>query len=346
MDATGSLQAFHTAPDDRIARRLDYAAALAARGETGAAIDMIAQTIDLCPHWPPIYFQLGLYHQDAQNRDAAITAFTDYLKRDAQDYMGATIKLTLLGAMKKLEQLPPGYVTALFDEYAPRFDSALIENLSYCVPQRLYALVNEVRPADDNAERILDLGCGTGLAGERFARRAAALDGVDLSSGMVAQAQAKQLYTNLAVADLGAYLQTPPPAPYDLVLAADVFVYLGALDKILPAVAGWMAPGALFAFSVQAAPGEGYILGADHRFAHSRPYLERQLAAAGLAVLRFTPETLRQDGGQDVQGYLVVCTRPAPVLATAALGTGFATPHEADGAAGENHGTSPENRLN
>ena len=45
---------------------------------------------------------------------------------------------------------------------------------------------------------MLDLGCGTGLAGEAFRPHVDWLEGVDLSPGMIAQARKKTIYDRLA----------------------------------------------------------------------------------------------------------------------------------------------------
>ncbi len=306
-------------------RRFAYAVDYAARGEIKAAIDLLEQCRALVPQWPPAPFHQGLYHQEDGNRDAAIEAYTEYLRLDPRDYMGAALKLSLLGAMEALRQFGEGYVQALFDQYAPRFDEALVAQLHYNVPQRLFDMVSNIRPAADKSERILDLGCGTGLAGERFARRAAVMDGVDLSPGMIAQAAAKQLYTRLETADIGGFLPGVPAGSYDLVLAADVFVYVGALDGIMPKIAAALAPGGLCAFSVQSDDGHDFRLGADHRFAHSLPYLRRMANAAGLVLRETAADTLRRDRGHDIAGYLVLMEKPAP-----ALGTGLAMLQDMD----------------
>lgn len=317
MHQPTDLDSLTTSGDAALDRRFSYAVQLAERGDLRAGIDLLDQCAEIDPHWPPQHFQRGIYYQELRERDAAIAAYTDYLRLDPADRMGASIKLALLGAMPAPAQLPDEYVRALFDQYAPRFDSALVETLAYNVPQQLYELIGDIRPADSRGERILDLGCGTGLAGERFARRAACLDGVDLSPGMIAQAAAKQIYNKLDTADLSAYLAAPPSLPYDIVLAADVFVYLGALDGLIPQIAAYLAPGGLFAFSVQKGTGDSYQLGADHRFAHSAAYIERLAAAAGLRVRLLREDTLREDAGQPIIGYLVIAEKPAAALGTA-----------------------------
>lgn len=305
--------------DTLLDRRYAYAQDLAARGDYSAAIELLQQGLDLDKNWPPLYFQLAVYYQQVENRDAAIAAYVDYLRHDPSDQMGAMVKLALIGAVPPPDTFGLPYVQALFDQYAPRFESSLLEGLAYTVPQNLFDMVERLRPSSGKNEHILDLGCGTGLAGEYFIRRAACLDGVDLSAGMIAQANTKQIYRKLEVADVSDFLSTVSAAPYHIILAADVLVYIGNLDKLMPLITRAMAPGGLFAFSVQSAPGEHFILGADHRFSHSRVYIERQLAAHGLRILGFTNSILRQDGDKEIEGHLIVAEKPP-----ADLGTGLA----------------------
>src|SRR5205085_510552 len=62
--------------------------------------------------------------------------------------------------------MSPAYVRALFDQYAPRFDEAL-KGLAYGGPARLREADAKARP-DITFDHMLDLGCGTGLAGAAF----------------------------------------------------------------------------------------------------------------------------------------------------------------------------------
>ena len=77
---------------------------------------------------------------------------------------------------------------------------------------------------------ILDLGCGTGGAGAWLKDYARSLVGVDLSDNMVELARKKMLYQELHVQPLNAYLQTCTKT-FDLVVAADVFSYVGQLEE-------------------------------------------------------------------------------------------------------------------
>ncbi|GFR44531.1 hypothetical protein Agub_g5801, partial [Astrephomene gubernaculifera] len=116
--------------------------------------------------------------------------------------------------------------------------------------------------------RCVDLGCGTGLMGPLLQPYCKIMEGVDLSAGMVDQASKRGCYSRLAVAELVAFLEQQKEeittaaaaatalaatvVPYDLFVAADVFVYIGDLQPVMRAAAAVAAPGAILAFSTEA----------------------------------------------------------------------------------------------
>jgi len=77
---------------------------------------------------------------------------------------------------------------------------------------------------------ILDIGCGTGLAGAWLKDYARSLVGVDLSEQMVNVARKKMLYQELHVQPLNAFLEGCDRT-FDLVVAADVLSYVGDLQS-------------------------------------------------------------------------------------------------------------------
>ena len=289
-------------------KRHEYAMQFLHRGDVTAAIDLLQQVVELVPLWAPAHFHLGeaIMAQTPLDNVAATAAFTRYLHLDASDTMGAIIKLNLLGTALTPPTLPPAYVETLFDQYAPHFEAALLEGLQYSTPRQLDKLIRQLWPATAAAPRVLDVGCGTGLMGDMLHGWAARLDGVDLSAGMVAQAEAKQVYHTLVVAELHDYLAE---------LAAQGRAY--ELEAFMEGVQQLLAPGGMVAFSVQANAHEGdFVLGADHRYSHHLAYLTRLLAAYELTQLQMTPSTLRYDAGAAVKGWLVAAQKPRAAQAT------------------------------
>lgn len=290
-------------------KRYAMALQLAEWGDHAAAADLLRQGIELAPHWPPFYFQLGESLRQSKDAAAAATAFHHYLARDPADAMGAAVKLSLLGAMPAPAAMPEEYVRSLFHQYAPKFEKSLVENLQYHTPDLMADIVSAHQ--DGNFAHLLDLGCGTGLAAKFFAGRAARMTGIDLAPGMIEQARMKNLYDDLQVGGIERFLDETA-ARYDLVLAADVFVYIGALEKIFAQTANVMMPCGLFCFSVQN-PGEdvpAWTIGADHRYAHARPYIESRLKNSGLALLALNEDVaLRLDAGAPVMGAIYLAKK-------------------------------------
>jgi predicted TPR repeat methyltransferase len=300
-------------------RRYAYADAALADGDHEAAADLARQTIELAPSFPAAWFLLGRAREAqarraegsvaADRRREAVAALEKARALDPEDRLGAGVRLALLDVMPPSAAMSAGYVRALFDEYAIRFDRHLTKSLAYRGPDLLHSAVRRacsLRLRDFRFGRALDLGCGTGLAGEVFRAQCDILIGVDLSPAMVRRAEAKRIYDELHVADLVPWLDARPAGEADLALAADVFVYIGDLAPAFRGVARALRPGGLFAFTVQAHGGEGVALGQDHRFAHGRDYLCRELAASGLTTALSEDVVTRKDRDRDVPGLLIV----------------------------------------
>jgi predicted TPR repeat methyltransferase len=198
---------------------------------------------------------------------------------------------------------PPAYVKNLFDRYADRFDAELVEVLRYRTPELLERLVRRHSPRAPLD--ILDLGCGTGLCGPLMRPIARRLTGVDLSANMLAHARDCDVYSELECIELTDYLARCD-AEFDLVVAADVFIYLGDLTLVFDGVRRALRPGGRFAFSVEAGEEEGFALAATRRYRHSRPYLERLAAQYGFDVDAIEKGVLRREAGSDVNGHLAL----------------------------------------
>ena len=209
-------------------------------------------------------------------------------------------------AMTRATRSDAGYVRHLFDQFSADYDSRMLGQLSYAAPQILRELADLVLPGRGGL-RILDLGCGTGLAGVAFQSRAAHLTGIDLSPAMIEKARARGIYDQLAVADLESALAEQGPA-FDLILAADTVVYLGDLSNVLAGVAARLAPDGYFLFTAEAKDGEGFALGPKRRWRHSEAYLRSQAQAAGLAVAGLVAASPRTEANQPVPGLAVALT--------------------------------------
>lgn len=193
---------------------------------------------------------------------------------------------------------PRFYVETLFDDYAADFQSHLVEQLGY---QAHETLVRPLLDSGKHFEAVLDLGCGTGLCGALMRPVAAAIDGVDVSSAMLEQARAGGAYRDLAHADLAAYLAASRKR-YDLVLAADVFIYVGALETVFAEVCRILMPAGCFAFSLEPSEGQEVQLMPSLRYAHSKDYIHRLAQRHNLIMDMMVEAPIRHDQQQPVMG--------------------------------------------
>ena len=239
-----------------------------------------------------------------QNERAA-QAYRHCLTLDPDDSHGAGLGLALAGAADTPQRAPAAYVRQLFDDYADRFDSALVDGLDYRGPALLAEALNRTLERR-NGLTVLDAGCGTGLAAPVLRPLAAVLDGLDLSPAMVAKARERRLYDALYETELEEFFKVSPDR-YDLIVAADVMVYLGSLTPVLAAARNALKDSGVLAFTLErTGETESYMLGAKHRYAHSPGYVRDQAEFAGFAVLLMEDAVTRKDGGADVPGLLVV----------------------------------------
>lgn len=272
-------------------------------GDHAAAAELMLGALEIAPQWAMGWFRLGEMQAAAGAPAAAAEAWRMSLKLEPSDRPGAALKLQLIGAEPPADSPPSAFVETLFDQYADKFDHALVETLHYRVPELLAAAIGATgRNAFAHA---VDLGCGTGLMGAMFRPVARRLDGYDISAEMLRKARDKGVYDTLVKADLQAL--EPEGRTADLVTAADVFMYLGALDRVFASVIKMLAPGGIFAFSVECLAGEGaFELQESRRYAHSEAYVHGLIAAAGLRLMSLERAVIRQDRREPVEGLIVV----------------------------------------
>jgi predicted TPR repeat methyltransferase len=287
-------------------RRVDFALMLFAEGDHPGAAETLLAALEIVPGWALGWFQLGDFYEAAGDMAAAIAAWRAALALDPADHSGASLKLALAESAGGNPIPPSAFVEMLFDQYAPKFDQTLVGVLGYCVPDLLEAAIARARPGRFGL--ALDLGCGTGLMGERLRPFCDRLEGFDISAEMLRKARAKGVYDRLEKADLQAFSYDGPKA--DLVTAADVFMYVGALEGVVKTVDGLLAEGGLFAFSVEKLDAaDGFALQPSRRYAHAEGYVKRVLREAGLTVVSLEEQIIRQDRNEPVTGLIVTARR-------------------------------------
>ena len=280
--------------------------ALIAAGHLPAAVAEFERALRLDPAFDAARYALGSAWLEAGEPDRA----TEILSALAQGPFaaGAEEKLALARAMKAADRSPPGYVRHLFDQFSADYDSRMLGALDYRGHLILRELADLVLIEGEGLD-ILDLGCGTGLTGAEFAPMARRLDGVDLSPRMIEQARARGIYTDLTVADLESTLAGEGPA-YDLILAADTFVYIGDLAPVLRGAHRRLNPGGFLLATFEKKDDTGYELGPKRRYRHSDDYLRHESARSGLDIMGLLQCTPRTDAGNPVDGWVAALQRP------------------------------------
>jgi len=299
-------------------RRAAYGEMFLEGGDPNAAVDLMREALALAPDWAAGWFRFGEILEASDRATEAETVWREALRLDPQDRMGAALKLGLTASTNGIVAPPSAFVETLFDQYAEKFDAALVERLDYRVPELMQeALLNAGCTTFAHA---VDLGCGTGLMGERLRATTSYLEGYDISAGMLREAEAKRIYDRLERQDLQTLPALPPVA--DLVTAADVFMYVGELGRLFSRIAELLLPGGHFAFSVELNDGlEEMVLRPSRRYAHSKAYVERLLAEKGFALVGQTVATIRMDRGEPITGLMVVAKREgvASILAQSSI---------------------------
>jgi predicted TPR repeat methyltransferase/lipoprotein NlpI len=253
---------------------------------------------DLAEAW----FDRGGILQGLKRPEEAVIAYRQALAKggDAEVIQYA---LASLGAEAAPVAAPKKFVTELFDQCAEHFEERLVKKLKYRAPDLLFDLVERFVPS--RHLDILDLGCGTGLAGARLHSLARTLTGVDLSSNMLKIARQRQIYDNLICGELVEFLQGQTKS-FDLAVATDVFIYIGDLSSAFHAARGALREGGFFCFSVEASEKQDFVLRATCRYAHSTAYLQKLAEDHGFVLETIESRVIRQQDGSDVIGYLVM----------------------------------------
>ena len=286
------------------AYHLNLGNALLAANRMPGAVAAFRESSRLDPTSLAAAFNLALSLKHLGESAAALAAFERVLVIDPSFTPASHLIAALTGEHR--DSAPDAYVAGLFDFYAGAFDRHL-DKLGYDIPRQLRALAGEVLGPDAADLRILDLGCGTGLCGVQFRDLAATLIGCDLSPGMLARAASKQVYDELEVEELTVALSRFDDE-LDIVIAADVFIYIGALERVFAGCRSALREGGLLVCSVESAD-TGFPLRESGRFAHAEAYVARVAEEHGFTMPRNLETTIRNEDGAPIPGRIYVLER-------------------------------------
>ncbi|MBI2772526.1 MAG: methyltransferase domain-containing protein [Burkholderiales bacterium] len=273
-------------------------AALAALDRREEAADCLARMLALDGSSGSAWSMLGSLLKDLDRPAEAASAFRNAIERGGDAELNRYFLAAVTGHGAP-DAPPRRYVEMLFDTYAAGFDDHLVGLLNYRAHQ---VLADGVRGLGRRFAGALDLGCGTGLCGAQLRPLVDRLEGVDLSANMVAQAAARGIYDALAQDDAAHHLAQSAQR-FDLVVAADVFIYVGALHPVFAGVARLMDAGGVFCFSVEeAAQGEDLALRGSLRYVHSERSIRALAQEHGFEVSQLARRAIREDQRVPIPG--------------------------------------------
>ena len=272
-------------------------------------------------------YEQGLEREKAGDIDKATKLYQACLNIDPEDHCGVSVRLAVIGHQQAPLKAPDAYVATLFDQHAADFDQILTGDLGYGVPMQMAAAF-EALPKR-TFERMLDLGCGTGLCGLTLGPICEHVTGVDLSEKMTDEADERAVYDLLYVHEAIDYLNEWATARttlkaedyqgFDLIVAADVLPYIGDLTPLMAGINKNLKAGGVVALSCETLPdqdfdGQPWRLTAHQRYAHHLDYLTALLKAHGLSVLDHVAEIIvRYEEGSPIPGWLIIASIPAAV---------------------------------
>ncbi len=294
------LCAMEIAPDDA---EVHYNLALIYKelGCRDEAIISLEIAIALRPEYGAAYGNLGVLYLDQDRVAEAIACYRRLIELDHNTVSARHILAALTGETTAVA--PSSYIADLFDSFSGHFEERLLVDLEYQTPWELKSLLLADPIGPSHFTRLLDLGCGTGLVGQVFQEISTCRVGVDLSPKMVEAAAAKKVYDELAVAEIVTFLEQNQE-PFDLIVAADVFIYVGELDRIFATLARGLARDGKILFSTEQMAGQGYQLRQSGRYAHSFSYIEAMAVRYGFRILSTQSANIRKEKGKWIAGDL------------------------------------------
>jgi predicted TPR repeat methyltransferase len=197
---------------------------------------------------------------------------------------------------------PRVYVEKLFNGYASKFDYSLVDELEYRVPKLIAGMILKNHPIGILGS-VLDLGCGTGLAGVEIKKYCTYLEGIDLSNSMLEKARNKNIYDKLTHRDILDFLATEN-LNFDYFISTDVFIYVGDLSDLFRLIKSRNRSGGKLVFSTENTDKEGFCLEKSGRYSHSKTYIESLCKRFNYKLSQLETINLRKEKDIFVEGSL------------------------------------------
>lgn len=305
---------------------INYADMLYQSGRLIEAVETYRKAVLLAPDNPAVSNNLGIVCKDLKDYDEALGLFFNAYKKSPQTEefsvnIYETLQLLYREKQQEAEKIAANWLKdsprnsfaqhlaaafsgqadctgdsqfsqKLFDNFASTYEQTL-KKLDYRLPRIIKQCVGTP------SGLIWDLGCGTGLVAEQLKSEANSFIGVDISEAMLDIARSKKLYQELINSDIHDFLKNPPSPLPSLIIAADVFCYMGNPEGVISRC----APLPL-CFSVEKSEKDGFSLAADGRYKHNKDYINNLLTKWGYSEIIIEEAVIRFEDGNPVIGFV------------------------------------------
>jgi tetratricopeptide (TPR) repeat protein len=269
-------------------------------GRLGEAEASYTQAIALKSDYAEAHYNFGVALRELGRLDEAEASYKQAITLKP-DFGEATHMLAALSG-DTTATAPRDYIEGLFDNYAAKFESSLVDNLEYKIPRVIAEMI--IKDSEfDLLGSIVDLGCGTGLFGMEIKQFCEHLEGIDLSEKMLDKATEKNIYNKLIKQDIVDYLSNES-LNFDYFISTDVFIYIGDLSDVFRLIKSRNKTGGKLAFSTEDYDGGGFFLEQSGRYSHSKKYIDGLCEKFGYKLRHFETQPLRKDKNQYISGGL------------------------------------------
>ena len=291
--------------------------ALVKCGDIKSAKKEFQISLEIEPDHPETYFNLGKLYSELHEVEKAKNCLSIALEKDIPAHMDKPDEFVLatkyfLSSLENpdtFDRDKKAFIADLFDGYAEKFDRHLVDDLEYRTPDLIGGMLEKY--IENNRNNSLDLGCGTGLCCEHLRQFSNHITGVDLSSKMIDKARSLRCYDNLVVGEITETVQELS-GMFDLIIAADVFVYIGSLKDIFHECSKTLTDHGYFIFSTESLPkniSDDYRLYDSGRYKHSIDYIDALATEFYFSVEEHVQCILRLENGKEVYGIVSVLSK-------------------------------------
>jgi|GEM_PF-4959204 len=264
----------------------------------------LEKTININPDFYDALFSMAQYYRKTKNEKKMKVYLEKTLEKQPK-HPGANHLLASLNqeadSIYSLE-----YAEELFDRYADFFEAHLVDTLNYQVPFIIKEKLKYLNPP--RSSKVLDLGCGTGLLGKTVVDMFPSLVGVDISANMIAEARKKEIYTTLHTKDINEFL-SKNEQEFDLIIAPDVFIYIGDLKTIFSRVKTILKNNGYYIFTIEDDSNINTVdfqLGKSGRFSHTIKYVDSLCKENGFEIVDKEQIILREENKIGQEGIIYI----------------------------------------